>query len=101
MSLSACKLSDLEMSDLSSLLRSKQNITSLDLSCNYLTLEGLKRIFEHTKFSFQPSLLELLDLSYNSLGDEGLLYIADLISAGCLPNLKYLSLREVSNYSNY
>ena len=84
------------MDDFARLLKTNRNITSLDLSCNDITLEGLKKLFDHIRYSFQTCELQLLDLSYNNLGEEGMNYIGSLFSTGCLNKIKHLILREVS-----
>ena len=97
-SLSGCKLTDDVMDDFCQLLKANRNITSLDMSCNEITIEGLKKLFDHIRYSFETCELQLLDLSYNKLGEEGVNYIGSLISTGCLFKIKHLILREVQYY---
>ena len=84
------------MDDFCQLLKANRNITSLDMSCNEITIEGLKKLFDHIRYSFETCELQLLDLSYNNLGEEGVNYIGSLISTGCLFKIRHLILREVS-----
>mmetsp|Transcript_30061 Transcript_30061/g.42911 ORF Transcript_30061/g.42911 Transcript_30061/m.42911 type:complete len:393 (+) Transcript_30061:180-1358(+) len=95
LSLSFCKLDDSCMESIALLFKRNKNITVLDLSGNDITIEGLKSMFDHLRFTFQTCDVEMLDLSYNPLGNEGLEYIASLISAGSLPKLKHLILKEI------
>jgi len=89
------------MESIAILLKRNKNITALDFSGNDVTIEGLKSMFEHLRYTFHTCDVELLDLSYNPLGDAGIEYIASLISSGSLPKLKHLILKEVNFHCDY
>lgn len=90
-SLSGCKLSNSHMKPLAYLLRTDKNITKLDLSANEISCEGLQSLLR----SDGPLLTECLDLSYNTIGSDGVAVISEMLMSNKLPHLISLKLKQV------
>lgn len=71
LSLSSCNLNDNMMESLSFLFKSNPNILSLDISNNKITAEGLGELLANIHSS---NSLNMLDLSYNSIGNTCMIY---------------------------
>jgi hypothetical protein len=94
LSLSGCKLSDECMEFVSFGVKSNANITHIDLSNNDITPLGFQILINAMEQGSCRG-LKLLDLSYTSLGDEGVTALARCLAKGKLPSLESLVLREV------
>ena len=76
------------------LLKSNNNIKSIDISHNAFTALGFESLFDSIA-SGAGKQLESLDLSYNDLGNSGILALSRALEINHLPNLKHLKLRSI------
>lgn len=94
-------LNDASATTLRFILRVLPHVESLDLSRNSITGEGLAALsdgFRKSGNHSQQTSLQVLDLSYNPLGPAGYHTLCKLLSAGRIPSLQTLYLREVRKH---
>jgi Ran GTPase-activating protein (RanGAP) involved in mRNA processing and transport len=89
--LSFCELDDEGLSIIAECLgQQKRGLVNLDLSLNHITCSGLRALVNNATVTL--STLTELDLSYNSLLDEGAIFLAETLRLQTLPHLKDLAL---------
>jgi hypothetical protein len=89
--MSLCSLEDDCMGYLQYCLTSNRNITSVDLSSNCLSAEGVEELTQRGALK----MIEYLDISFNSVGDAGLRILSNAIASKQLPQLKHLFIKQV------
>ena len=95
-SFSNCGLVDECIQPLLQNMKNCHCIKYLDLSMNDLTSEGCQSLCNAFRTGFGKN-IEVLNLSYNHIGDSGILNLAKAIETNQLPSLKQLILRKVSS----
>jgi Ran GTPase-activating protein (RanGAP) involved in mRNA processing and transport len=91
LNLSACELDDQGLSILAeSLGQQKRGLVKLDLSANQITCSGLRALVDNATIAL--STVTHLNLSENSVDDEGAIFLAETLRLQTLPTLKYLQL---------
>jgi hypothetical protein len=91
LSLSFCDLGDHGLSILAdSLGKQKRGLVNLNLSANYITCSGLCALVDNATATL--STVTHLDLSHNSIFDDGATFLAEILRLQRLPSLKSLRL---------
>jgi Ran GTPase-activating protein (RanGAP) involved in mRNA processing and transport len=91
--LCSCALDDQGLSILAECLgQQKRGLVDLNLSVNHITFSGLRALVNNATAAL--STVTHLDLSYNSILDEGATFLADTLRLQTLPSLKCLRLNN-------
>jgi Ran GTPase-activating protein 1 len=89
--LSCCQLGDQGLSILAeSLGQQKRGLVDLSLCANQITYSGLRALVDNATVAL--SAVTNLDLSYNSIRDEGATFLAEMLRLQTLPSLTHLRL---------
>jgi Ran GTPase-activating protein (RanGAP) involved in mRNA processing and transport len=93
-SLSFCGLEDAAATQILTIFKANRNISHVDLSSNKFSPEGFSELFDGLKGGIGSNLIKL-EISFNNIGDLGVLALTQAINLGHLSRLEELHVRDI------